>query len=430
MRFFLLPFCIGVFFLAGIVFLTVDQEPMARPDTDLTYDRIKQVQKIIRDNRPTWFSRYKKRNLVLSESDVNLLLGYTLSKGLNLSWLSGEIEFKAGSANGFITVRLPDNDIGHYVNFSLAFEERPGLPELTSCSIGKIKFPHIILSKVLPLAHQLLLNIPDYTVFWKHTETIEQASFKERAVIVQYQLSRKSVEQLKQTGRELLFSDAEQERLLFYHNRLAELTSNCRYQKNAVIDLLKGIIQTAANQSRISKAPVLENRTALQAMGLYAAGQPLSYILNRKHLGRIKTVAPCRMVFHHRSDLAKHFLVSAALSASAGSQSANFIGIFKEVEDASFAGGSGFSFADIAADKAGVRFGELATRSNAAAEAFQKKVRTIDSTADIMVSIQDLPEGLMEISFKSKYTDIDSKAYARTEAEIEHRLDRCYFYKK
>ena len=430
MRTVFLTFCIAALFVTGVVFLILDQKPLARPDVDLTYDHIKQVQNIIRNNRPTWFSRYKKRHLILSEKDVNLLFSYTLSRGLNLSWLSGEIEFTSGSANGFITVRLPENDIGNYVNLTLAFDERPRLPELTGCSIGKIKIPHIILSKTLPLIHQLLLNRPDYKDFWNHTQTIEQALFKEKTLIVQYQLTPKSLEQIKQTGRELLLSDTEQERLLFYHNRLAQLTLHCRYGNNSVIDLLKEIIRAAANQSQISNAPVLENRAALQALGLYAAGQPLAHILNKNHTNRIKTARFCRMLFHDRSDLAKHFLVSSAISASTGSRSANFIGIFKEVEDASFAGGSGFSFADIAADKAGVRFGDLATRSKTVAERFQKKVRTIDSTADIMPSIHDLPEGMMEIAFKSKYKDFDSNAYVKTEAEIERRLDRCYFYKK
>ena len=117
-----------------------------------------------------------------------------------------------GSANGFITVRLPDNDIGNYVNLTLAFEERPRFPELTACSIGKIKIPHIILSKTLPLIHQLFLNQPDYRDFWNHTETIEQALFKEKTMIVQYQFTPKRLEQIKQTGRELLLSDTEQER--------------------------------------------------------------------------------------------------------------------------------------------------------------------------------------------------------------------------
>lgn len=57
-----------------------------------------------------------------------------------------------------------------------------------------------------------------------------------------------------------------------------------------------------------------------------------------------------------RQDLLKHFLVSAALAAIVGENEANLWGVGKELSDATREGGSGFSFADLAADRAGVRF--------------------------------------------------------------------------
>lgn len=56
-----------------------------------------------------------------------------------------------------------------------------------------------------------------------------------------------------------------------------------------------------------------------------------------------------------RADLAKHFFVSAYLAALQGDEAALAAGLAKEMLDTR-PGGSGFSFADIAADKAGIRF--------------------------------------------------------------------------
>jgi len=55
-----------------------------------------------------------------------------------------------------------------------------------------------------------------------------------------------------------------------------------------------------------------------------------------------------------RADLAKHFFVSAHLVALGGSETARSAGLIKELFDAH--GGSGFSFADMAANRAGIVF--------------------------------------------------------------------------
>jgi hypothetical protein len=56
-----------------------------------------------------------------------------------------------------------------------------------------------------------------------------------------------------------------------------------------------------------------------------------------------------------RPDLARHFFVSSFLVAVSGSEPARAVGLLKEVADAH--GGSGFSFADMAANRAGIVFG-------------------------------------------------------------------------
>ena len=71
-----------------------------------------------------------------------------------------------------------------------------------------------------------------------------------------------------------------------------------------------------------------------------------------------------------RGDLAQHFTVSAAVSAAAGAALADFIGLYKEIDDARR--GSGFSFADLAADRAGTRLGQLATATEESARRLQR----------------------------------------------------------
>ena len=46
-----------------------------------------------------------------------------------------------------------------------------------------------------------------------------------------------------------------------------------------------------------------------------------------------------------------------------------------------------------------------------------------------MPDIDDLPEGIMELEFKQRFRDLDSKSYRIVEDEIERRLYRCTIYR-
>ena len=80
-----------------------------------------------------------------------------------------------------------------------------------------------------------------------------------------------------------------------------------------------------------------------------------------------------------RVDWAQHFIISAALTLVGGDIISDAIGLFKEVEDSRI--GSGFSFADLAADKAGTRFGGYATSVRQASE-LQERLAVIPREDD------------------------------------------------
>jgi hypothetical protein len=117
-----------------------------------------------------------------------------------------------------------------------------------------------------------------------------------------------------------------------------------------------------------------------------------------------------------RQDLAEHFFVSAYLTATMGADAARAAGVTKELLDAH--GGSGFSFADLAADRAGVRFAEGLLRN-------QLKLSTIArgySVNTFMPAIDNLPEGLTAVEVASKFgTQKDSRFLKQLRA-IDQRI--------
>jgi hypothetical protein len=100
--------------------------------------------------------------------------------------------------------------------------------------------------------------------------------------------------------------------------------------------------------------------------------------------------------------------------------------LFKEVDDSR--GGSGFSFNDLAADRAGVRLGEKATDSAASAKKLQQSLgRPGLSEADFMPSVEGLPEFMPEPEFKARFGGIGAPAYNNMMQEIERRVGALAF---
>jgi len=106
-----------------------------------------------------------------------------------------------------------------------------------------------------------------------------------------------------------------------------------------------------------------------------------------------------------RRDLAQHFAVSVAMTALLGAQAAEKAGILKEICDAQT--GTGFSFADLSANLAGVEFAQRLDRDGTSlagiAESFQ--------VADFVLDPRDLPEGLSWKDFVDCYGSTEDQRF-------------------
>jgi hypothetical protein len=87
--------------------------------------------------------------------------------------------------------------------------------------------------------------------------------------------------------------------------------------------------------------------------------------------------------------------------------------------------GSGFSFADLAADRAGTRFGEQLTRHP---ERIDRLLSSGFSDQDIAPALNDLPEYLSEREFRRRFGGPGNPAYQQMLSEIERRLNKIPLY--
>src|SRR5690606_7259161 len=101
-----------------------------------------------------------------------------------------------------------------------------------------------------------------------------------------------------------------------------------------------------------------------------------------------------------RDDLRRHFVVSAGLDAATVGTAAFGMGELKELIDSN-PGGSGFSFDDMAADAAGVRFAR--TFLAAPPGEWARLAARIAEEDAVLPSLAGLPSGLSADEFRDRY---------------------------
>ncbi len=126
-----------------------------------------------------------------------------------------------------------------------------------------------------------------------------------------------------------------------------------------------------------------------------------------------------------RADWPRHFAVSAALEVLGDPIVSDAGGLMKEQLDTLTRGGSGFSFGDLAADRAGVLFALSATRSDAAARAMQTRLHSGFCQKDYFPLDARFPENLSIEEFRQKFGSVGSERYRSTVSDIDAALERC-----
>lgn len=217
------------------------------------------------------------------------------------------------------------------------------------------------------------------------------------------------------------------ERVQFYYAHLMEQ------------DLLQGLgphpLATMVNQAfglaatnSAGRDPTQEAKAAFVALGIMAVGPRVRLLAG----GDLAILNRCRleavpMLLAGRPDLAKHFTLSAALGSVFADRLSRAAGEWKELND-SLPGGSGFSFVDLVADRAGLRVA-LATDDPAAVQRMIAQLAHV-SDAQLLPPETTLTykEGLSASQFKGQYGSIEEARYRAMIASIDGYLERLRLY--
>lgn len=396
-----------------IVLFGVSDHPDVRLGWTLNAEDVLRARKILREGSKT--RPNELGTLELSKADLNLAANYLLNR-----YTQGavDISMKPNKLKFIVAARLPDNPVGKYLNvtFRLGNVDDSSLPTLTKFKAGKLLLPSAAASYLIDFAIRHS-SLNDY--FLLATRQIKAVKIEPEKITVSYF---SDLETLIQT-RGLLSGTARTSAADAYQQKLAEIVRQHDPKwRLSLADLLRPLFALAYQRSTLNTA-IEENKWVIFTVNDYVNQHETRRFLSSKT--NIKPHFPAFM--YKRSDLAQHFIGSAALTASMNGQLSTAVGEEKELSDAQ-AGGSGFSFVDLAADKAGTRFGEIATSSPENARKLQKAVADIKSYLELMPDPTDLPEHMDAAAFKNRYGSTSTPAYQNLSATIDARIAATPLY--
>jgi hypothetical protein len=326
-----------------------------------------------------------------------------------------DVDLTTGRARLRVSLALPANPLGSWLNLDAQLNDSDGMPGVDALRIGSLPVPAWLADAALGLALQRVASSPHGDAA---ARIVQRVSFVRGQVKVVVDWRSDSPRVLAAS----LVPLDQQLRLHAYADELATITHQLAATRREVsmAELVTPLFTLAKKRSDTADAAA-ENRAALLVLTLYANGRNLAAIVPQAR--GWKTPRPLIVTLNGRTDTPLHFLVSAAVAAEASGPLADAIGLYKEASDAQ--GGSGFSFNDLAADRAGTRFGLAATR---APKRLQSLLAGSVSESDLMPMVADLPEGLSAAEFAQRFGQVGTPAYDQVLADIETRIDRCRVY--
>ena len=325
--------------------------------------------------------------------------------------------------NRFMVIMAATTDLKpFYINLNCTLSQGVKAYQIDGCYFGNLYLPGFIINSAMRFGAWLLF---DTNVSQTVAQLLTNIKVSDEKIILvttkatdfksRINSSLKDIADIAKTVSQN--ANVTPDKIEQYLSKLDQVSS----QSNSLSHFVNAVMQQAMLNS-IDGNPVEENTAALWALAIKFGSLKFARLA-----GIDGNIQQQSMTLSGRPDLSLHFLYSAMLQQVGRENIGLKIGEFKEILD-SAKGGSGFSFADLAADKAGLAFAEYLTRNNKTAlKAQDILVNRIDESI-FFPFIHDLPEGMREDNFTRVFGGMYSKRYNELEANIDQRIAGLTLY--
>jgi hypothetical protein len=418
--------------LLGLLVLgAAEREPLVQESPSVTSEEKRRLYLLIRHKNPKRLTSGETRRITLASRDIDLLFAWGLPLVLGDGRAAARVDLAAPSqATLSLSVRVPgaggDPRFLNLVAGALVDIDRGRLTLADSrLRIGRVAVPEGLLGWLSPAIASLvqaerrvrpiLAGVQDLDIGPDRLTVAYGRMELPPGLLAGLIWGEGSGNEMQQAVR------AHVERLLGSASRLPR----GEHRFGAAVEVAFAF----ARERSATSPPVLENRAALLALGILLGHSRLEQLVGPViQQSEWRRAAPFdRVTLRGRTDWTKHFFVSAALTVLSAQTPSDAAGLFKEELDAG--GGSGFSFGDLMADRAGTTFALLATRNDAEARALQERLAGGFRVDDFFPEAADLPEGIQDAELQSRYGGVGGPLFREYAAEVERRLWRCSAYR-
>ncbi len=366
----------------------------------------------------------QEQAVVLPAASVDALVADLAVRTLGAA--GSQVRFAQGSAE--LGLRLPVEvtalrrwvPAGRWLNLRATLVAQPkGLPLWRAVQVGWLRLP--VSQTVLHWALERGVANRRIQQARQALQGVEQLGLQPQGLQVHFQSPQAMLERF----RRQVLAGVDVQRLLLHQRYLQqsfvrpELPERGDLALSALLgpQLLFAVDQamlgpSAGQAARLSQ----EYRVAVLAVSLQAMGVPLARLAPEISWPAV----PHRPVaLRGRQDHALHYLLSAALTLGADTALADTLGLYKELADAGDRKGSGFSFDDIAADKAGVALGRLALQEPLH---LARRLPLMAGDDFLMPAVEGLPTALTAAQFEARFGQVGSATYNTVMAEVARRV--------
>ena len=394
-----------------IVLATLERAPLVSRSESISPASIAEAKRLLANNDPRRLQRGDQRTASIPAPLIDEAINHLVSRSLH-----GRGTFALAEETAEIRISVPVPGLAgyRYWNLRAQLQEAEGEPRIVAASLANLPVP----SRLAEFCLNSAIGLAGFSDEWRAArQLIRKLAFEPARGVVE-------VSYVWEPGvlvraRALAFPPEDIASMAAAQKALAAQLDH--YSARARVPLgqvLSGLLTVPAS----GEATLRQRRAALLVLASYLAEKNLAVLIpEARHWPRPRRL---KLILLGRYDSAQHFAVSAALAAWAGEPAANAIGLYKEVEDSR--GGSGFSFADLAADRAGTRFGELVAEGSSRLDV---ALRGSLGDSDLAPSLDGLPEALSEAEFQRRYGGRDNPAYRQLLSEIERRLAALPLYR-
>jgi len=412
----------------GLAVLSLDAEPALAEPKPLTSAEKRHIVELFQGKNPRKVPPGETRTLRLTGAELDRLASWAaLSTGRGVRT---SVRLEASGLAGAASLRVPRTARWWNVRAAarVGIEKGRLAATGTELRVGQFRLPALLLEVASPF---LVAGLQGDRDLRSVLPAVESLSFSPEAATLSYTrvdmppgLVARLVwgEGAGEATREVVYAHVD--RLLKALEATPE--GDARFAR-----ALETAFATASERSAASGAAAAENRAAILALGIVLGHPRLARSVGER-LDDERSGAALDLVagttLRGRGDWARHFTLSGALTVLSAASPSDAAGLLKEELDAD--GGSGFSFGDLLADRAGTTFADTATRDDASALQVQQRLAGGFRVDDFFPPAADLPEGIDDAELQARYGGVGGALYRQKADEIERRLAACAAYRE